>query len=163
MIRVLFLTLFLSLAGPVSGGAFAVSPGPDEIMPDPDLEARATQLYGQLRCVVCQSQSLAHSNATLAADMRGVVRDRLLAGQSNQEILDYMQVRYGDYVLMLPPLQGNTMILWLMPGLLLIGGGIGIFLFLRQQNIRANSGTQETLDPAEETRLAELLAEEGQE
>jgi cytochrome c-type biogenesis protein CcmH len=159
MIRALILTLALLISGPV----LASSPGPDEIMQDPALEARASQLYGQLRCVVCQSQSLAHSNATLASDMRAVVRERLLAGQSNQEILDYMQVRYGDYVLMLPPLQGNTLILWLMPGLLLLGGGIGIGVFLRQQNRRANTAAAEALDPAEQARLAELMAEEGQE
>ena len=159
MIRALILSLTLLL----SGVAVAASPGPDEIMQDPSLELRAADLYAQLRCVVCQSQSLAHSNADLAADMRAVVRERLLTGQSNREVLEYMHIRYGDYVLMMPPFQANTLVLWLMPAVLLLGGGLGIAVFLRQQNRRAAIAGNAALDPDDEARLAQLMAEEGQE
>jgi cytochrome c-type biogenesis protein CcmH len=135
------------------------SPGPDEILDDPALEARATELYGLLRCVVCQSQSLQNSNATLAEDMRIVVRERLLAGDSNDAILAYMQSRYGDYVLLLPPVQGNTLALWLFPFVILIAGGVIAFGYIRRQS----GGAALPLDPEEEARLAKLMDEEGQE
>jgi cytochrome c-type biogenesis protein CcmH len=142
----------------VSASAFA-SPGPNEILEDPALEARASELYDLLRCVVCQSQSLQHSNATLAEDMRVVVRERLLAGDSDEAILDYMQSRYGDYVLLRPPLQSNTLALWLLPFIILIAGGAMGFVYIRRQSARGVS----PLDPEEEAQLAKLMDEEGQE
>ena len=154
MIRSLILALTLWF----SGSIVLASPGPDEIMENPDLEARAVELYDLLRCVVCQSQSLAHSNAGLAEDMRVVVRERLLAGESDQQILDYMQTRYGDYVLLLPPVQANTLALWLMPFIVLIFGGGAAFLYVRKQS----SKTNDALSPEEESRLKQLMEEEGQ-
>lgn len=91
---------------------------------DGELEARAHEVSRSLRCVVCQNQSIDESDAPLAADMRKLVRDRLKAGDSNAEVIDYMQERYGDYVLLKPPVQTNTYILWFLPfGLLLLGLG----------------------------------------
>lgn len=132
-------------------------PGPDEIMEDPALEARAMVLYRQLRCVVCQSQSIGDSNADLAADMRVVVRERLLAGDSDAEVRAYLQQRYGDYVLMLPPVQANTLALWGFPIVLLVlGGGMAVF-FVRRQAQREET----ELSAEEEAQLAALKREEG--
>jgi len=154
MIRSFILALVIMLSGSVA----LASPGPDEIMEDPALETRAVELYNLLRCVVCQSQSLAHSNAGLAEDMRVVVRERLLLGDSNQQILDYMQTRYGDYVLLLPPVQANTLALWLMPFIVLIFGMVIAFVYVRKQS----SKISDALSPEEESRLKKLMEDEGQ-
>ncbi|MBR9826297.1 MAG: cytochrome c-type biogenesis protein CcmH [Alphaproteobacteria bacterium] len=135
------------------------APGPDETLEDPQLEARAMELYGQLRCVVCQSQAIGYSDAPLAGDMRFVVRERLLAGDSDAEVLDYMQDRYGDYVLMMPPLQANTIFLWALPFLLLLVGGAIAFAYVRRQ-----SAQMETAFSAEEdAQIEALMREEGRE
>jgi len=94
---------------------------------DAEVEARAKEVGRSLRCVVCQNQSIDESDAPLAADMRKLVRTRLKEGDSNAEVIDYMQERYGDYVLLKPPVQANTYILWFLPFLLLIGA-LGWFL-----------------------------------
>jgi cytochrome c-type biogenesis protein CcmH len=88
---------------------------------DTETELRAKEVGRALRCVVCQNQSIEDSNAPLAADMRKLVRTRLKAGDSNAEVIGYMQERYGDYVLLKPPLQSNTFLLWFAPFLLLLG------------------------------------------
>lgn len=134
------------------------SPGPAERMEDPVLEERARDLYRELRCVVCQSQSIDESNAPLAADMRAVVRERLLAGDSDAEVRAWLQQRYGDYVLMMPPVQANTLGLWLLPALVLLGGGIGIAMFVRSQRRR---GGDDALAAEDEARAAALMDEEG--
>lgn len=102
--------------------AFAVEPS--ELLDDPVLESRAREVSKELRCVVCQNQSIDDSNADLARDMRVLVRDRVLAGDSNQQILDYMVSRYGDFVLLNPPFKTSTYALWLGPGVI---GALGIF------------------------------------
>ena len=89
---------------------------------DADVEARAKEVGRSLRCVVCQNQSIDESDAPLAADMRKLVRTRLKEGDSNAEVIEYMQERYGDYVLLKPPVQTNTYILWFLPFVLLLGG-----------------------------------------
>ncbi|WP_409432397.1 cytochrome c-type biogenesis protein CcmH [Litorimonas sp. RW-G-Af-16] len=89
---------------------------------DSDLETRAKDVGHALRCVVCQNQSIEESDALLAADMRKLVRERLSAGDSEAEVIDYMQERYGDYVLLKPPVQGNTYALWFLPFLVMVGG-----------------------------------------
>lgn len=134
----------------------AAAPGPDEIMDDPALEQRAMALYSQLRCVVCQSQSIGSSDAPLAVDMRGVVRERLLAGDDDRAVLGYMQERYGDYVLMRPPLQANTLLLWGMPFIFVIGGVLLAFRYVRSQD---RSG--ETLSEEDQARADALMKEEG--
>ena len=133
------------------------APQPDEQMADEAMETRARALYRDLRCVVCQSQSIDESNAPLAADMRAVVRERLLAGDSDAEVRPWLQTRYGDYVLMTPPLQGNTLLLWLLPAILLVGGGVLVVIYIRAQSRRLSAG----LDPEDEAELARLREEEG--
>lgn len=116
--------LSLSLTGP----AFAVEP--DEVLADPALEERARIISRELRCVVCQSQSIDDSNAPLAKDMRIIVRERLLAGDSDEEVLQFLVDRYGDYVLLKPPVQKNTIFLWAAPGLIFLtaAGLAGFYL-----------------------------------
>lgn len=104
---------------------------PDELLADPALEARAQALDEKLRCVVCQSQSLAESNAPLAKDMRILVRERLSAGDTDDEAVQYLVERYGDYVLLMPPVQENTIFLWLFPALAVLGGGAIALVYLR--------------------------------
>lgn len=118
----------LALAIFISVPAIAVEP--DEVLADPALELRARELSVQLRCVVCQSQSIDESNAPLAKDMRIIVRERLAAGDSDEDVLQYMVARYGDYVLLNPPVQENTLFLWLAPfGIFVFAaGGAGLYL-----------------------------------
>jgi cytochrome c-type biogenesis protein CcmH len=153
MMRMLIACLALLLTP-----AALAAPSPDEAFADQAMEHRARGLYTRLRCVVCQSQSIDESNASLAQDMRIVVRDRLRAGDSDAEILDYMQARYGDYVLMLPPLQSNTLVLWGLPFFMLLAGGGLIFVYVRRQA----RGVAVELSPEEEAELAALMDEEGQ-
>lgn len=140
--------------------AVFAAPGPDEILTDPREEAQAQALYDVLRCVVCQSQSLSHSDAPLAADMRAVVRERVQAGDSHQDVLDYMQARYGDYVLLSPPLQGNTIALWVWPFLALFLGAIGVMAYIRHQTGRS---VPEELSEADSAAARALMEEEGRE
>lgn len=97
---------------------------PDERMNDPVMEARAQDLYRQLRCTVCQNQTIADSNADIAADLRRLVRTQIEQGKTDQNILGYIQSRYGDFVLMRPPFAPQTWALWLAPLLVLLGGGV---------------------------------------
>ena len=112
--------------------ASALAAEPDEKLADPALEARAEKIDEQLRCVVCQSQSIAESNAPLAKDLRVLVRERLSAGDSDEAAIDYIVERYGDYVLLKPPVQGNTYFLWLFPLFALVAGAAAAFVVLRK-------------------------------
>ena len=124
-----------ALTGPaLTGPAHGVEP--DEVLADPALEARARDISRELRCVVCQSQSIDDSNAPLAKDMRVIVRERLTAGDSDEEVKAFLVARYGDYVLLSPPLQGNTLLLWTTPLLLLVAAGGGAFVYLRAMKRR---------------------------
>lgn len=98
----------------------------------PEVEARARDLGKTLRCVVCQNQSIEESDADLAADMRALVREELAGGASEEEVTQLMRDRYGDYVLLKPPVQGNTLILWFAP-LMLVFGGLAWFVSLRRR------------------------------
>lgn len=116
-------------------GALAVTPQagavePDEVLENPALEARARDISRQLRCVVCQSQSIDESSAPLAKDMRIIVRERLVAGDSDEEIYGYLVDRYGDYVLLNPPVQKNTILLWATPLIIFLGAGASAFFYL---------------------------------
>jgi len=93
---------------------------PEEVLADAALEARARAISRELRCVVCQSQSIDDSNAPLAKDMRLIVRERLVAGDSDQEVFQFLASRYGDYVLLKPPVQSNTLFLWAAPAVILL-------------------------------------------
>ena len=149
MIRRLAFGLFLALA--LAGPALAVNP--DERLADPVLEARARTLGKSLRCLVCQNQSIDDSNADLAHDLRVLVRERLTAGDSDAQVLAYLQARYGDYVLLKPPVDPATWVLWFGPAaVLLIGGGI---LALRR---RATPAVPAPLTAEEQARLDLLMA-----
>jgi cytochrome c-type biogenesis protein CcmH len=101
---------------------------------DPVIEARMVKIAEELRCLVCQNQTIASSNASLAVDLRNQVREMLRRGDSDQQIIDYMTARYGDFVLYRPPLKGTTALLWFGPGVLLVGGLTVLFLVLRRRS-----------------------------
>ncbi len=145
--------LLLSLMLILSSHAIAAEP--DEVLADPVLEARAGKLDVQLRCVVCQSQSIAESNAPLAKDLRLLVRERLTEGDTDEEVVAYMVERYGDYVLLKPPVQANTMFLWSFPFLALLAGAAGMFLFLRKPQPRAAPAPLSNEDDEEIDRILE--------
>lgn len=111
--------------------AFAVDPR--ERLPDTNLETRARALSAELRCVVCQNQSIDESDADLAKDLRQVIRVRIVAGDSDQEVLDFVVARYGEFVLLRPPFKGATVILWLGPILFALAGLGGIVLYYRRR------------------------------
>ena len=130
---------------------------PSEMLSDPTLEARARALSRELRCMVCQNQSIDDSEAPLAHDLRVLVRDRLKAGDSDTQVLDFLVARYGEFVLLKPPLSWHTAALWgLPPTILLIGMGMTVLVLRRRGRARALEETA-NLSAAEESRLAELL------
>lgn len=122
---------------------------PDEVLDDPVLEERARDIGRELRCVTCQSQSIDDSNAPLAKDLRLVVRERLLAGDSDKEVVAYVTDRYGDYVRLKPEVRGDTLALWLTPLLALAAALAGAFFYFRQLSGKADGLVGE--DPTEET------------
>ena len=147
--------LFLSLAAP----AFAVQP--DEVLKDPAMEARAREISKELRCLVCQNQSIDDSNAPLARDLRVLVRERLVAGDDDTGVLSYITARYGDYVLLRPPFKASTYVLWIGPVIILLLGALGAALFLRGRNRAVTAGdTEAPLTPEERARLDKLLRED---
>jgi cytochrome c-type biogenesis protein CcmH len=117
-----------------------------------DLEHRAAALERELRCLVCQNQSLAESNAPLAMDLRTQIREQLAAGKSEREVVDYLVARYGDFVRYRPPLKANTVLLWAGPFLFLLGGFSLLIRFLRRRRVPAPQ-----LTSAERERAAKLL------
>ena len=129
---------------------------PDEILDDPALEARARALSEELRCLVCRNESIDESHAPLARDLRLLVRERLLAGDSDEAVMDFIVARYGEYVLLRPTATGSNLILWLAgPAMLLTGLGLGI-VFVRR---RARESGEAALSEAEKARLEEILRE----
>lgn len=149
MIRLL-LALFLFLAS--LGPAFAVNP--DEVLPDPALEARARAISAELRCMVCQNQSIDDSNAELAKDLRVLVRERLANGDSDEAVIDYVVSRYGEFVLLKPRFETKTMILWGMPILLLLIGAVTLLVAALRRG-RQSRGTP--LSDDEKEKLKKLL------
>jgi cytochrome c-type biogenesis protein CcmH len=150
--RRLLLALVLSLAPLVAGAV-----QPDEILADPALEARARAITVELRCVVCRSESIDESNAAIARDLRLLVRERLVAGDTDAEVRAFVVARYGEYVLLRPPFSWRNAALWLSgPAILLLGGAIA-FGFIRRRARAAPSPAP--LSPDEEKRLAALLKE----
>ncbi|XAZ24589.1 cytochrome c-type biogenesis protein CcmH [Sinorhizobium sp. B11] len=149
MIRRFLLVLTLILA---AAPAFAVNP--DEMLSDPALEARARTLSAELRCMVCQNQSIDDSNADLAKDLRLLVRERITDGDSDEQVLNYIVSRYGEFVLLKPRFSLRTLLLWGAPVLLILAGGVSLIVFARK---RAGKPTGSKLTAEEQARLAELL------
>src|ERR1700760_3243530 len=110
---------------------------PDEIMSDPVKEARARDLSRELRCMVCQNQSIDDSEAPLARDLRLLVRERIAAGDSDSQVLDFLVARYGQFVLLKPRFERQTMLLWLLAPMLLIGGGLALWINSRRRKTMA--------------------------
>jgi cytochrome c-type biogenesis protein CcmH len=132
----------------------AVAFNPDEVLKDPALEQRARNLTSQLRCMVCQNQSIDDSNAELARDLRVLVRDRLVAGDSDQAVVDYVVSRYGEFVLLKPRLSLRTALLWGAPIVLALAGIFAILVFSRR---RATQERPEKLSADEEERIRNLI------
>ncbi|SNS76839.1 cytochrome c-type biogenesis protein [Tropicimonas sediminicola] len=148
----LVLALGLLLAAP----AQAVTP--DEILDDPALEARAREISKGLRCLVCRNENIDESNAELASDLRVLVRERLVEGDSDEEVLDYVVDRYGEYVLLKPTATGANLVLWIAgPAMLLVAGGLGLVYVRRRGS--APDAAAAGLSAEEEARLRDILEE----
>jgi cytochrome c-type biogenesis protein CcmH len=145
------------LLGLLLFGSLAHAVEPDEKLADPALEARARTLTAELRCVVCQNQSVDDSDAPLAKDIRVLVRERITAGDTDEEVIDYIVTRYGRFVLLKPPLSGDTVLLWFGPGVLLVLGLALAYLYVRRLN-RAPLAPQ-PLSPAEEDAIKRIIEE----
>ena len=144
-LRAIALCLMIAVSGP----ALAVQP--DEVLSDSRLEARARALSQELRCLVCQNQSIDDSDALLARDLRILLRERLKSGDSDKQVLDFLVARYGEFVLLRPPFNGHTLLLWLAPGLLLVAGVIALLALGRRRADRILA--EPPLTPAEKARL----------
>jgi cytochrome c-type biogenesis protein CcmH len=147
----------LAIAGVVVALGFSSARAvqPDEIMADPANEARARDLSRELRCMVCQNQSIDDSEAPLARDLRLLVRERIAAGDSNAQVIDFLVARYGQFVLLKPRFERETLLLWLLTPLVLGGGGLALWM---QAKRRQKGPPMVPLSAEEETRLAALLS-----
>jgi len=151
------LAAFLLIGCPA---AYAVQP--DEIMADPGKEARARDLSRELRCMVCQNQSIDDSEAPLARDLRLLVRERIAAGDSDNQVIDFLVARYGEFVLLKPRFNPHTLMLWLLPPLALAGGGLALWIYSRRRSKSPDTQDQDLLKltAEEEARLERLIAAE---
>ena len=149
-LRLALLALFVALSAP----AFAVQP--DEVMKDAGLEARARALSSELRCMVCQNQSIDDSDAPLARDIRLLIRERIGKGESNDQVRAYLVSRYGDFILLKPPFKLDTLILWLSPALVLCAGLAAIVM-----NRRKSPAAAPKLTAEEEAELAAAMGEKN--
>jgi cytochrome c-type biogenesis protein CcmH len=145
------LTLLVAMMGP------ALAVNPDEVLADPVLEARAREISAELRCMVCQNQSIDDSNAELAKDLRVLVRERIQAGDSDRQVMDYIVSRYGEFVLLKPPVALNTILLWGMPILLLLVGGVVII----RQATRRRAPATAPLTTDEQRELDDIIGGDG--
>ena len=143
----------LVLAIIASSSSLAVQP--EEMLKDPKLEARARELSRELRCMVCQNQSIDESEAPLARDLRLLVRERLSKGDTDQQVLDFLVARYGEFVLLKPPLESKTIILWALPPVALLAGAISLFFAVRRR--RTVQLEPATLSIEERHRLSTLV------
>jgi len=137
------LLLFLALATP------ALAVRPDEILADPVLEARARGISAGLRCLVCQNQSIDDSDADLAHDLRVIVRERLVAGDTDDEVRTFLVSRYGEYVLLNPVMAPHTVLLWIAGPMVLVGGALVVFLAARRKRRVATGASELTAEEAE--------------
>ncbi len=157
MLRLMVVVCLVAFAG------VARAVQPDEVMADPAQEARARELSRELRCMVCQNQSIDDSEASLARDLRLLVRERIAAGDSNAQVIDFLVARYGAFVLLKPPVKPDTLLLWLLPPLALVGGGLALWLQVRRRAAAEGAGADRAvaLSAEEERRLARLVSEDA--
>lgn len=154
MIRPLAAMLLALLLAVGAAPAGRAALDPREMLADPAQEARARDISKGLRCLVCQNQSIDDSNAELARDLRLLVRERISAGDTNDQVLAFVTARYGDYVLLTPPLKPQTLLLWIGPGVVFLAAATGAFLYLRR---RPAGEAAQPLSEAEQQRLRALL------
>jgi cytochrome c-type biogenesis protein CcmH len=151
----------LALALLVAIAAPAGAVDPREKLADPALEARARDISKGLRCVVCQNQSIDDSDATLARDLRLLVRERLTAGDSDNQVVDYVVSRYGDFVLLKPPFKAATLALWAGPAVIVLLALLGAFFYFRRQRAIASGGGVKELTDDERRRLDAILKDDN--
>jgi cytochrome c-type biogenesis protein CcmH len=149
------LAAFLLILGLFVSTSAAYAVNPDEMLADPKLEARARALSERLRCMVCQNESIDDSNADLARDLRLLVRKRIVAGDSDQQVLDYLVSRYGEFVLLKPRFSARNFLLWAMPVIVLVFGAGGFVAYIRRRDFASSAA----LTPEEEKRLTKILGE----
>ena len=130
---------------------------PDEVMADPAKEARARSLSRELRCMVCQNQSIDDSEAPLARDLRLLVRERIAAGDSDSQVIDFLVARYGEFVLLKPRFERQTLLLWLVPPLVLFGGGVALLMHMRRR-ARGAAEQSTSLSAEEEAKISALMS-----
>jgi cytochrome c-type biogenesis protein CcmH len=154
-IRSVFAIIALAIAA--TAPALAIEPG--EMLANPKLEARARSIDKELRCLVCQNENIDDSNADLAHDLRVLVRQRVLAGDTDEQVKQYIVARYGTYVLLKPPFEAETYLLWFAPAILLLAAGTVAFVYYRKQP----KVPPEPLSPQDAARVAALIgdAEKG--
>lgn len=157
----LLASLFVAFV--MSGAPAAYAVQPDEIMADPAKEARARDLSRELRCMVCQNQSIDDSDAPLARDLRLLVRERIAGGDSDKQVIDFLVARYGEFVLLKPRFSPHTLLLWLLPPLALAGGGLALWHYSRRRASPGGPADPSLLDltEEEEERLERLLASDA--
>ena len=144
---------FLILSGAFAFNADAVFV--EDRLPDPVLEHRAREISEGIRCLVCQNQSIMDSNADLAKDLRSIVRERVAAGDSDDDVRNYLVSRYGDWVLLNPPLRLKTLLLWVSPLLMLLVGAVFMWRFMRSRSDKMSSAKEEP-QPLTAEEIAEL-------
>lgn len=165
-VKVIVLYLFVSVlafatllpkvgVGIVSEAAAANSP--DEVLEDPEMEERARALAKELRCLVCQNQSIDDSDADLARDLRRLVRERLLAGDTDDEIIEFVTQRYGDFVLLRPPVKPSTWVLWYGPPVLFVVAGFAVVFYVRRRRHAPVTEPIDELSNEEQAKLDQLL------
>ncbi len=150
--------ILLAIAASAAPAAYAVLP--DEILDDPALEARARELSLELRCLVCQNQSIDDSNAELARDLRILVRERLVAGDTNDQAMEFIRSRYGDFVLLNPPVQASTYLLWYGPIAIVLLGAAAVVVAMRKRQKAAAETPATALSERERARLKAALDRE---
>lgn len=154
MMRHLFAISYVLSAFLIASPVHAVQP--DEMLKDPAKESRARALSTEIRCLVCQNQSIDDSDASLARDLRLLVRDQIRQGRSDQEIRDFLVERYGAFVLLDPPMQNSTLLLWFGPLIVLLAGVVGLVVYFRGR--RATIAAADTLSADDHARIETLLA-----
>lgn len=152
---------FLILCAVLFGTHAALAVEPDEMLADSALEARARAISRELRCMVCQNQSIDDSGAPLAHDLRVLVRERLKAGDNDQQVLDFLVARYGEFVLLQPRFEWRTALLWLTPFTVLIVGAIALVAATKRRK-GAGDASADKLSAAEEARISELMRSPGE-